>query len=284
MAIERRENMRKNLKIILLVLVCLFLPNITVGEKSLDDIQEIGKQILKECNKVVIAVKVVLSQKFIMEGKESEKSESKMETQGIVLDSSGLTVISYSTIDFSKSIENFAKSTKYKMEIKSNIENVKLVLEDGKEIPAKIVLVDKDLDLAFIRPEKEEVEFNFIEVDKIKVPQVLDEVFVIYKLTRNLDRQLTIFTRQVGAIVKKPSTMYVLDDTYTLAGSFVFNRQKKLIGITVLKVDSLDTEGSGGMFASITAVFGAANKSALVVLPIEVIMDISKQAKKSKEK
>lgn len=283
MAIERRENMRKNLKIILLVLVCLCLPNITVAEKSLDDIQEIGKQILKECNKVVITVKVVVSQKFIMEGKEFEKSESKMETQGIVLDSSGLTLISYSTIDFSSFIEKFTKSTKYKMEIKSNIEDVKLVLEEGKEISAKIALVDKDLDLAFICPEKKEGEFNFIEVDKIEIPQVLDEVFVIYKLTRNLDKQLMISTRQVGAIVKRPQTMYVLDST--LPGSFVFNRQKKLIGITVMKLgSSIDTEGSNAMFG-ITAGFGAAkDMSASVVLPIEVIMDIAKQVKEIKGK
>ena len=36
--------------------------------------------------------------------------------------------------------------------METEVNDIKILLEDGAEVPAEIVLRDKDLDLAFIRP------------------------------------------------------------------------------------------------------------------------------------
>ena len=48
--------------------------------------------------------------------------------------------------------------------------DVKLLLEDGREIPARFVLRDHDLDLAFVLPGASDLKLPYISLDRTKGP------------------------------------------------------------------------------------------------------------------
>ena len=85
-------------------------------------------------------------------GRSYPPSERNIEALGTILDASGMTVLSLNQLDPTDSIQS--KIGNYKAEIKVNYTEVKILLQDGTEIPAEFVLKDDDLDLAYIIPQK----------------------------------------------------------------------------------------------------------------------------------
>ena len=84
------------------------------------------------------------------EGGQEDKNELNVEINGLVIDPSGLTVLSLPDLDpsalFSQLMGSQAGS------VQSEVTNVRILMDDGSEIPGKIVLRDKEQNLAFIRP------------------------------------------------------------------------------------------------------------------------------------
>src|SRR5208337_3188623 len=81
---------------------------------------------------------------------------------GLVIDASGLTVVSYSALN---PMERVAGAIKIRrggdddaVKIKTELSRIQLRLEDGTEVAARLVLKDKELDVAFIVPDPKEGE------------------------------------------------------------------------------------------------------------------------------
>jgi hypothetical protein len=140
-------------------------------------------------------VKLAIKQSVSMGGREN-KSESKTETTGTVIDPSGLTVVSLATTDPSSTVKDaYARAiaarggdmSQFKFD--SELNDVKIVLADGTEIPADVVLRDKDLDLAYLRPsDKQAKPLACLDLTKDAKAQVLDEVIVINRLNQAANR------------------------------------------------------------------------------------------------
>ena len=114
-----------------------------------------GREVFKKHQTCVITVQLVVKSKMGIAGLGNDSHESKQEVTGTVIDSSGLTVLSLSSTDPTSLMQSFMggegeDSVKFKME--SELSDLKLLCQDGTELPAEIVLRDKDLDLAFVRP------------------------------------------------------------------------------------------------------------------------------------
>src|SRR5436305_1715037 len=116
-----------------------------------------GREILKKHQTSVVTVQLVVKSKIGFGGAGGDARESKQEVTGTVIDPSGLTVVSLSSTDPTGVMQilmgsfggDGEDSPKVKME--SELSDVKLLCQDGAELPAEIVLRDKDLDLAFVR-------------------------------------------------------------------------------------------------------------------------------------
>src|SRR5215471_3306013 len=120
-----------------------------------DDIAEKGRAILAKNQHAVVTVQLVLKSKFSVPGAGGQTTESRSDATGTVIDPSGLTVLSLTATDPGTMIQNMMggmgeEDMKFKME--TELSDLKILLDDGTEIPAEVVLRDKDLDLAFIRP------------------------------------------------------------------------------------------------------------------------------------
>ena len=98
----------------------------------------------------LVTVKLVVNYNISFGGQEQQK-ESKTEAMGTVIDPSGLTVISLTTIDPSALMKAQMRGGQRDMKIDSEVKDAKIVLADNTEIPAQVVLRDKDLDVAYLR-------------------------------------------------------------------------------------------------------------------------------------
>jgi hypothetical protein len=252
-----------------------------------DDAAKAGRDILAKSQGAVVAVKLAIKQSVSMSGRDS-KSETKTETTGTVIDPSGLTVVSLATTDPSTAMKDaYARAmaarggdmSQFKFE--SELTDVKIVLADGTEIAADVVLRDKDLDLAYLRPsDKLAKPLPSIDLTKDAKAQVLDEVIVVNRLNQSANRAPAISVGRIEAIIDKPRTFYLLGQSmwaYSL-GAPVFSLDGKLVGILFLRsTKSQADQMSGFMFNNLDQ-WGMMP----VVLPASDIVDGAKQALEAK--
>ena len=108
-----------------------------------------GREIFKKNQRAVVTVQEVLK---MSPAGGSRANESKQDLTGTVLDGSGLTVLALSACDPSEMYQRMMGEDYSRGRVETEITDMKILLDDGTEVPAEIVLRDKDLDLAFIRP------------------------------------------------------------------------------------------------------------------------------------
>ena len=238
-----------------------------------------GRKILDSARDAVIKIKLVVQQKMLVNGKEAQNSEETKEATGMVIDPSGLVVVSLSEVDPEKLMDSIMKNMAkgMKMETKFQVKDVKLILPDESEIDAAIVLRDKDLDLAFIRP-TQKVAKPLAAVDLLKQakPQVLDDVLVVKRLAKVANHEPAAVMCRIAAIVRKPRLFYIPAGEGALEnmGTPVFAMDGNLVGLIVLRI--METPGGGGL----SAMLGGAGGMGLtpVVLPAADIVEAARQA------
>jgi hypothetical protein len=147
----------------------------------------------------------------------------------------------------------------------TQVTDVKIVLADGKEYPAKVVLRDKDLDLAFVRPDEAGLALPCIKLAKAPAPKLLDPVIGITRLDRSASREPAVMIGQVMSVITKPRTRYV---TMTLvdAGCPIFDAGGRLLGLSLVR----QTPGGNGGDFSLIGFMPA-------VLPCEDILEVAGQ-------
>lgn len=237
---------------------------------SASSIEENGREIMNLHEHAVIKVKLVLRFKIYMNGNEIKNNETKIEATGTVLDPSGLTIISLSMTDPGKfaSLKLQSQMAPGKMDVESDLNEVIMILPNGTELPAKVILRDKDLDLAFVRPVEKPVQpIAAIDTRQTAQPQILDTVFILGRLGKVAGSVPSIVTDRIQAIMKKPRLFYVPQKSMDL-GAPVFSRAGKWIGIILLRTIKTDDMSPGAM---------------VVILPATDILDVTGQIPDKKD-
>lgn len=266
------------------LILCLVLASLTARA---EDAAKSGRDILAKSQAAVVTVKLALKQSVSMGGRD-QKSESKTETTGTIIDASGLTVVSLATTDPSGAMKDaYTRAITARggdisqLKFESEISDVKIVLADGTELPADVVLRDKDLDLAYLRPsEKPAKPLAFIDLAKDAKAQILDEVIVVNRLPQAANRSPAISIGRIESIIDKPRPCYLLGGSmwsYAL-GAPVFALDGKLVGILFLRSAKTQAEQSSGFMFSNLSQWGMMP----VILPASDIVDGAKQALEAK--
>ena len=240
-----------------------------------DELADKGRDVFKKHQRAVVTVQVVQKMTYSSAGRTSEPNEMKQDITGTVMDPSGLTVLALSAADVGEMYKRMYPT--YKVE--TEVSDVKILLDDGVEIPAEIVLRDKDLDLAFIRPKSKPASaMAAVEFGKAARADVLDQVITLNRLGRAAGRAYSASVERISAVVQKPRTFYIPDSgmTGTSLGSPAFALDGNIVGILVMR--SISSGGGGG--ASMNN-FRPDNMTS-IILPAEDIVKAARQAPEAK--
>jgi S1-C subfamily serine protease len=249
----------------------LVLAAVTVPCRA-DEFAEKGREIFKKHQHAVVTVQEVLK---VSSGGSSRANETKQDLTGTVLDPSGLTVLALSACDPSEMVQRMMGED-YSRRVETEISDMRILLDDGTEVPAEIVLRDKDLDLAFIRPKtKPASPMAAVDLTKTSPAQVLDQVVTLNRLNSAAGRAYAASVERISAVIQKPRTFYIPDSTMTSTslGSPAFSYDGNLVGVVVMRTVS----ARGG-----AATRNYRDSMASIILPAEDIAKAAKQAPEAK--
>lgn len=200
---------------------------------------------------------------------QTRKEERKLEILGTVIAADGLIVAPLSTLDVASNIDGRTVNGPQgpmKLSAKGTTKEVKIIMPDGSEVAAKVAFKDPDLDLAFIRPEKpEDVKLTPVNTAENAPMSLLDDVIVLGRLGKDLNREPVVFTNEVVSVISKPRTFAKIGGQSL--GMPAFNKDGKFLGIGINRFSPKgETDGMPGMPSS-------------VILPAADLLESAAQAK-----
>lgn len=235
-----------------------------------DEAAEKGRAIFMKNRQCAVTVQLTQKISVSIPGRSATPRENRLEVTGTVVDPSGLTVVALSACDPSDILQRIGNE----MKIETEVSDVKILQEDNSEIPAEIVLRDKDLDLAYIRPKaKVAAPLAAVDLSKSSTAQVLDEVVTLNRLNRASARAHSASIERISAVIQKPRTFYIPDSsmTSTGVGSPVFALDGNILGMVVMRAVSGGAAGNNQR-ENVTS----------IILPAEDILKGAKQAPEAK--
>ncbi|MCI0541393.1 MAG: serine protease [Verrucomicrobiales bacterium] len=254
------------------------------------DLATKGREVFNKHQSSVVTVLLVVKTKMAVPGLAGlggDARESKEEVTGTVIDESGLTAVALSSTDPTGMLQGMMGSLgdlggdgeeSFKFKMDSEVTDVKLLTGDGTELPAEIVLRDKDLDLAFVRPKsKPATPMPALDLANSAKVDVLDEIIAINRLGKATGRAYAAAIERISAVVKRPRLFYVPGGgaTMTGLGSPAFTPDGKLVGLFVMRTVK---SGGGGM-----SLFSMPAGMTPMILPAEDVKKIAAQVPAMKE-
>ncbi len=241
-----------------------------------DELGEKGREVFKQNQGAVVTVQVDIKQSFSRPGRATQHNETRQEPTGTVVDPSGLTVLALSACDPTGVYEvltSGAGEATPRARMEAELTSLKILLADGHELPAEMVLRDKDLDLAFIRPRAKPAQpMAAVDLSRSATAQVLDQVITLNRLGKAADHAPAASVERVSAVVQGPRRFYVPDNaiTTTALGSPAFALNGQIVGIFVRRAVS------GVSAASLGSV--PTENVTTIILPAGDVLQAAKQA------
>ena len=206
-----------------------------------DELGDAGRAVFEQNQKAVISIRTVLSINF-----GGGEDEQERESNALVIGEDGLSVLSLTAIDPTVMMQRLHGS---EAEVVSKITTLKMILDDGKEVDGAVVLRDRDLDLAFVRPvEKPAQPLAHVDLDKIGDAGVLENVLFIAQMGKVARRTHVAFLERVMGVVEKPVKFYLVgeDRSQAVACSPCFDLEGGFVGIGVLRAIRATSAGAMG--------------------------------------
>jgi len=227
-----------------------------------------GRALADRYANAIVKIDLVSTMKLSIGGRSMPPRERKIEANGTVISPTGLTVTALTVIDPNAAFEQMRASLSEaaaRVELEqADYKEVKLGLSDGTQIPAKVVLKDPDLDLAFIMPDAGDSAahrpFAYVKLEDAAKGEILGNYYILWRTGKAFQWVPLINFSTVTGIIEKPRRMFVVSEQSL--GSPVFDSGGNVLGICVRR--------SGGNLATI------------VVLPAADVANEARQAAAAK--
>ncbi len=196
-----------------------------------DEDGALGRQVFEARQTSVVTLHTVVGINF-----GTGEMENEQEANATVIAPDGLAVLALSAVDPAQMISGMNLGGD---EMTSRIISMRMILTDGSEKPAEVVLRDKELDLAFVRlTEKPESPLPFVDLHDAGEPALLDNVVCLMQYGRVARRSHAAFLDRVELIVTKPRLFYALGDhrSRQVVCSPVFTLENKIVGVGVMRL------------------------------------------------
>jgi hypothetical protein len=260
----------------------LLIPLLVLGSHSpvhraqADEIARLGRVVFEKHRQAVVTVQIVMKTRMTLGGRGQTSGENRQEATGTVIAPNGLTVLALSATDPTSLLENLLagledEESRFKMD--SEITDLKILLEDGTDLPAEVVLRDRDLDLVFVRPKTPPAEpMPYVNLEQAGPAETLEPVITITRLGRAAGRAHGASYERISAVVQRPRLFYVPDDTITTTtlGSPAFLLDGRVLGICVMR--SVPGPGGGSPLLGVQA-----DRTAAIILPAAEVLKVSRQ-------
>lgn len=225
--------------------------------------EEDARKIVESNKDSIVTIKIVEELTVSYEG-QTEKEQQKMEASGTVIDPGGLVVTSLSEIDSSEGWGSMMPDQEG-LEYSSAVVSCIIRTGSGQELPADVILRDKDLDLAFIKPKKApESPMSYVDLTQEAKPQMLDKVAYPIRLGKLGGYAPAGYLDQIMAVLNKPRLFYAV--AYGFEGCPAFALDGTPVGISVWRNDVATSDDEDADFMSI-------------ILPCSTVLKIAEQAK-----
>ena len=226
------------------------------------DPAEAGRAIMNRYADAIVGVELVVTIKVKVGDREQPPREQRIEVNATVISPQGLAVTTLAAVDPQVAFEALRASQpggRGPELVGTDFKEVKLRLADGKEVAAKFVLKDIDLDLAFIAPESsgDAKEFPSVRLGEAAEGEVLGSYYYVARAPKTLQRVPIIRATTVAGIVEKPRRFFLM--TEQSPGTPVFDAAGRILGITVQN-------------------FANGRQTGFVVLPAADIAEMARQA------
>ena len=223
-----------------------------------------ARALLAKYGDAVITVLGTTKVRINQGGREVQNRDERIQSTATILDASGLAVMSLTTIDPSDLIMASAarggRAGAPPVTVSAEPADLRFRMADGKEVPARLVLRDKDLDLAFLRPvEKPAGPVVALETESAR-PTAVDLLVVLQRLPEVAGWQASAAFGLVQAVVEKPRLFYIVNTS--ALGAPVFDTRGRFVGV-VLRLRNEDGDGPA---------------APPIVLPANDIREVAKQA------
>ena len=227
-----------------------------------------GRALMKRYADAIVAVELVVTLKIKYGDREAPPREDRVEVNGTMISPSGLVVTSLAEVDPQTAFDSARGMGRGGQRVElvgSDFKEVKLRLADGSEVPARFVLKDADLDLAFMAPDLSAAdapkrEFAYVKLEDAAAGEVLGDYFSVARASKSMQRVPTVRASQVYGIVEKPRrVLLVTDQTSQTLGTPTFDAQGRVLGISLFH-------------------FANGRRSGPVVVPAADIAEMAKQA------
>ena len=219
-----------------------------------------AKKVFETYKDSVVNISFVLSTDMTLGGNPLPSKDKNVETKATVF-SKDLIVTSYSNLD-STVLQGLTEFRGQKIEVKASFKDVKLIASDGSEIPLKVVLVDKDQNLAFLAFDKAHSDYREVKLveagfEKEGSAGPLDKVINISRLDKELYRSPAVKQGYITARVEKPRVTYLA--SIGESGTPLYKLDGSLIGLVTVKLGA---------------------KKKMIVIPVKDLNTIAQQAVK----
>ena len=236
-----------------------------------------ARDVMTKRGDAVITVLGTLKARMSQAGRDRPAPDQAVQASATVLDGTGLTVVALSTVDPGSILAKNPAFSAAKMNLETELTDVKLRLADGTEVPAKIVLRDSDLDLLFVRPAAAPAK-PIPSVEAMSSPfNAVDAIVLVRRAQEVADWKPAASIATIEVAVEKPRRFYLLSTAATAGGlgSSVFDLKGQFGGIVTLRA-SQDARHNAlnGMLGGMLQTLGMVP----VVVPASEIREIAKQA------
>ncbi len=243
------------------------------------DLRAAGRATAEQVRRAVVTIRIVLKLKIGFGG-QAQDQEQKVEVAGVVIDPSGLTLASAASIDPSGALRKMAGGQASRMKVEAEVKETTLLLEDGTEVEADVVLKDTDLDLAFLKPREAGRRFSAIRLrPRSGTVPLLTPIFVVARLGKLTSRALAVATGEIRASVRGPAPYYVTDgETASFTGSVAYTADGVPLGVFVNRFSASPDARGGGFF---DGAFGRSSSEAVltVLRPVDKVLELAAQAR-----
>ena len=189
------------------------------------DIQADARKIQEAHQDAVVYLSAVIE--FERRGRTREAS---LETLGTIISKRGLIVTSNSSLGQSPDSDGDLPK----------LQDLKVFMPDGAELPATLVMQDVDLDLAFLQIDNKDDEPTLTHVSLVEEGpkyELFDHFVMVGRQEEDLERLSSVHVGRVTSVVKRPRLVYRVSGTSEEPqGAPAFNANGDLVGLIVRKI------------------------------------------------